>query len=234
MLILIIGSAPDALDAQNLKKELFGAIVAINNAWNIRNDWDFCIFPDDFPENRRPTKKKDQRLINSNQYVPIQNKYGGFVYSGGTMSFTAGYWALGYFKPKAIAFIGCDMIYDGKVTHFYGKGKPDPLRKDPTLKNLKAKSARLEAIATSQGCAIFNLSKRPSSNLIFRRSSLENITKDSSPRGVNNRLLKIALQREEQLGYFVENGKYWEHLSKFDQEKIDVLDELWNRVIELD
>ena len=150
------------------------------------------------------------------------------------MSFTAGYWALGYFKPKAIAYIGCDMIYDGKVTHFYGRGKPDPLRKDPTLKNLKAKSARLEAIATSQGCAIFNLSKGPSSNLIFRRSSLENITKDCSPRGVNNRLLKRALQREEQLGYFVENGKYWEHLSKFDQEKIDVLDELWNKVIELD
>ena len=99
-------------------------------------------------------KNKDKRLINSNQYVPIQNKYGGFVYSGGTMSFTAGYWALGYFKPKAIAYIGCDMIYDGKVTHFYGRGKPDPLRKDPTLKNLKAKSARLEAIATSQGCAI--------------------------------------------------------------------------------
>ena len=35
MLILIIGSAPDALEAQNLKRELFGAIVAINNAWNI-------------------------------------------------------------------------------------------------------------------------------------------------------------------------------------------------------
>ena len=86
MLILIIGSAPDALEAQNLKKELLGAIVAINNAWNIRNDWDFCIFPDDFPENRRPTKNKDKRLISSNQYVPIQNKYGGFVYSGGTLS----------------------------------------------------------------------------------------------------------------------------------------------------
>ena len=52
MLVLIIGSAPDALEAQNLKRELLGTIVAINNAWNIRNDWDFCIFPDDFPENK--------------------------------------------------------------------------------------------------------------------------------------------------------------------------------------
>ena len=41
-------------------------------------------------------------------------------------------------------------------------------------------------------------------------------------------------QQEEKLGYFVEDGKYWKHLVKFDQEKIDFLDELWSRVIELD
>ena len=232
MLILIIGSAPDALLAQNLKKELFGAIVAINNAWNIRNDWDFCIFPDDFPENRRPSKNNDKRLISSDQYVPIQNKYGGFVYSGGTMSFTAGYWALGYFKPKAIAYIGCDMVYEGKVTHFYGKGKPDPLRKDPTLKNLKAKSARLEAIAATQNCSIFNLSKRPDSNLIFRRTSLNDILKHNIPRSLNNTLLKSTLQKEKELGYFVEDGRYWKHLENFDQEKIDLLDDLWDKVID--
>ena len=150
------------------------------------------------------------------------------------MSFTAGYWALGYFKPKAIAYIGCDMIYDGKDTHFYGRGNPDPLRKDPTLKNLKAKSARLEAIATTQGCAIFNLSKGPSSNLVFRRSSLENINKDSSPRGINTKLLKRALRWEEKLDYFVEDGKYWKHLDGLDQEKIDYLDETWSRVIQRD
>ena len=234
MLILIIGSAPDALEARTLNRELFGAIVTINNAWNIRNDWDFCIFPDDFPESRRPKKHKYKRLINSTQYVPIQNNYGGFVYSGGTMSFTAGYWALGYFKPKAIAYIGCDMIYDGKDTHFYGRGKPDPLRKDPTLKNLRAKSARLEAIASSQGCSIFNLSKKPTSNLVFRRSKLETIVKEGTPREIKSKLFEKALEWEERLGYFVENGKYWKHLTEFDQKKIDVLDSLWNRVIGLD
>ena len=71
MLILIIGSAPDALEAQTLKRENFGGIVAINNAWKIRNDWDFCIFPDDFPKNRRPTNNKDKRLIRSNQYLSL-------------------------------------------------------------------------------------------------------------------------------------------------------------------
>ena len=234
MLILIIGSAPDAIEAQSLEEALFQRIVTINNAWNIRNDWDFCIFPDDFPDNRRPTGNKAQKLIRSEQYVPIQNKYGGFIYSGGTMAFTAGYWALGHFKPKAIAYIGCDMIYDGEDTHFYGKGTADPLRKDPTLKNLKAKSARLEAIAASQNCAIFNLSKKAKSNLVFRRRSLEKIAEEGHPRSVNTNLLECVLRKEKQLDYFIEDGKYWKYLDRLDQEKIDCLDDIWNRVIERD
>ena len=234
MFVLIIGSAPDALEAQSFNRELFQQVVAINNAWNVRNDWDYCIFPDDFPENRRPNENNEQRLIGSEQYVPLQNKYGGFVYSGGTMAFTAGYWVLGHFNPRAIAYIGCDMVYDEKKTHFYGKGTPDPLREDPTLKNLKAKSARLEAIAASQNCSIFNLSKRPKSNLVFRRNSLENILEDPTPRKVNTELLKLVLEKEKSLGYFIKNGKYWKHLAKFDQKKIDILDDLWNEVIQTD
>ena len=234
MFVLIIGSAPDALEAKSFNRELFQQVVAINNAWNVRSDWDYCIFPDDFPKNRRPNENNEQRLIGSEQYVPLQNKYGGFVYSGGTMAFTAGYWVLGHFKPKAIAYIGCDMVYDGEETHFYGKGTPDPLRKDPTLKNLKAKSARLEAIAASQNCSIFNLSKRPKSNLVFRRNSLENIPEDPTPRRVNTELLKLVLEKEKSLGYFIKNGKYWKHLADFDQKKIDILDGLWNEVIQSD
>lgn len=234
MFVLIIGSAPDALEAQSFNRELFQQVVAINNAWNVRSDWDYCIFPDDFPGNRRPKENDEQRLIGSEQYVPLQNKYGGFVYSGGTMAFTAGYWVLGHFNPRAIAYIGCDMVYDEKKTHFYGIGTPDPLREDPTLKNLKAKSARLEAIAASQNCSIFNLSKRPKSNLVFRRNSLENIPEEPTPRRVNTELLKLVLEKEKSLGYFIKNGKYWKHLADFDQKKIDILDGLWNEVIQSD
>ena len=234
MFVLIIGSAPDALEAQSFNRELFQQVVAINNAWNVRSDWDYCIFPDDFPKNRRPNENNEQRLIGSEQYVPLQNKYGGFVYSGGTMAFTAGYWVLGHFNPRAIAYIGCDMVYDKKKTHFYGRGTPDPLREDPTLKNLKAKSARLEAIAATQNCSIFNLSKRPKSNLVFRRNSLENIPEEPTPRRVNTELLKVVLEKEKSLGYFIKNGKYWKHLADFDQKKIDILDGLWNDVIHSD
>jgi hypothetical protein len=231
LLVLIVGSAPDALHSKFLERKYFDQLLVINNAWNIRKDWNYCIFPDDFPENRRPTDKDSERLIMSEQYVPVQNKYGGFVYSGGTMAFTAGYWALGYFQPKTLVYLGCDMIYEGKETHFYGKGTADPLRKDPTLKNLKAKSARLEAIAASQGCSIFNLSKKTISNLIFRRINLASMRNENKPRIVNVSLLEQALQYEKKLGYYIEDGKYWKHLANFDQEKIDHLDKLWCNVI---
>ena len=91
--------------------------------------------------------KKNQVLNSAKDYVPAQNFFGGFVYAGGTMAFTAGYWALYKFKPDLICYIGCDMIYEGSKTHFYGKGTADPLRNDKTLKNLKAKDKKDRAIS---------------------------------------------------------------------------------------
>ena len=58
------------------------------------------------------------------------------LYIWRTMAFTAGYWVLYKFKPQIICYTGCDMVYTGEKTHFYGKGKADPLRKDKTLNNL--------------------------------------------------------------------------------------------------
>ena len=43
--ILILGSAPDAVSARAWKSQPFDCIVAINNAWQIRPDWDDLIFP---------------------------------------------------------------------------------------------------------------------------------------------------------------------------------------------
>ena len=48
--------------------------------------------------------------MTATDYVPVQNDFGGFVYAGGTMTFTAGYWALGALKPSVLAFLGCDMV----------------------------------------------------------------------------------------------------------------------------
>ena len=231
MKILILGSGPDSVDARKFQSGIFDKIVSINNAWQIRKDWDFCIFPDDFPKERRPESNLAQQLITFNEYVPIQNKFGGFVYAGGTMAFTAGYWALGALKPTIIAYLGCDMIYKGNKTHFYGKGTADPLRNDPTLKNLLSKSARFEVIANSNNCSVFNLSKQKESNLVFRRLGISEISGPINSRKVEKKKTLEAFKMEKELGYFVKDGKYWKHLKTFDPNAISLLDSLWSESI---
>ena len=103
--VLIIGSAPDSVKARDWSDPPFDHIVAINNAWRIRSDWSNCIFPEDFPLERQPKANKNQYLNSAKDYVRAQNYFGGFVYAGGTIAFTGGYWALYKFKPKTEKFI---------------------------------------------------------------------------------------------------------------------------------
>ena len=106
--VLIIGSGPNAVNASELETS-FDAIVVINNAWRIRSDWTHLIFPYDFPEERWPQEiQSSQTVITEKEFVPIQNDYGGFIYAGATMAFTAGYWVLGAFKPSL--FLSLDVI----------------------------------------------------------------------------------------------------------------------------
>ncbi len=225
--VLIIGSGPAALNAQAWDASDFNHILAINNAWQVRPDWNSLIFPDDFPQHRQP---KDitaaQRIIRANDYVPMQNSYGGFVYAGGTMAFTAAYWALGALKPSVIGMIGCDMIYPTTGhTHFYGTGQPDPLRADISLRNLKAKSARLMALAAQNGCAMVNLSS-DSSELTFPRAHPFDAAAHK-PVQHDTTAIALALKTEADLGYYVPSGKYWKEESRFDPAKIDALDTMW-------
>ena len=79
--VLIIGSGPNAVKASELETS-FDAIVAINNAWRIRSDWTHLIFPYDFPEERWPQKiRSSQSVVMEQEFVPIQNHYGGFIYA---------------------------------------------------------------------------------------------------------------------------------------------------------
>ncbi len=224
-----MGSAPDSISAKGWSNPPFDYIVVINNAWKIRPDWSHCIFPEDFPTEKRPKANMKQTLHSAKEYVIAQNHFGGFVYAGGTMAFTAGYWALYTLKPNLIAYIGCDMIYEGSKTHFYGKGKADPLRKDKTLKNLRAKSARLEALALNQGCTIVNLSKRPASNLVYPRQKITDLYHNKKPpsREIRPKKVDLALSKEKYLGYFVEDGRYWKKMKEFDTDEIGKLDEIW-------
>ena len=77
MIVLILGSGPSVTAAQDWPRAPFDRIVAINNAWAVRPDWDDHIFPDDFPVERRPVDMADgQRVVTSTNYVPVQNQFG--------------------------------------------------------------------------------------------------------------------------------------------------------------
>ena len=79
--ILILGSAPMAVEARSWAREPFDAIVAINNAHAIRSDWDYLVYPWDFPASQVPRPAVGQRLVSEDEFVPAQNAQGGFVYA---------------------------------------------------------------------------------------------------------------------------------------------------------
>lgn len=232
--VIIMGSGPGVLRAQGWQKETGQTLVAINNAWRVRPDWDWLVHPEDFPEDRRPADlAPGQRIATADDYVPVQNRFGGFVYAGGTMAFTAAYWALGALRPQVIAMIGCDMVYPRTGhTHFYGTGEADPLRDDITLRSLEAKSARLMAIASREGCAMVNLSDARESRLLYPRAQRSGLS-SCRPIRFDDEAIDAALAAETAAGYRVPSGRYWEEAGRFDPAVIDGIDSLWLRSIDL-
>jgi len=228
MRVLIIGSGPNAVEAQDWDRGLFDAIVVINNAWRVRGDWTHLIHPEDFPEDRRPDLlTTGQTVVTAADYVPVQNELGGFLYAGGTMAYTAGYWVLGALEPKIMAFIGCDMVYPKSGnTHFYGTGEADPLRDDITLQDLEAKSARLSFLAAARGCACVNLSKAQASRLMFPRGVPEALEQTVLP---DPAYAESALKAEAALGYMAEDGRYWLAEDEYDAKALARIDGLWSQ-----
>lgn len=223
--VLMLGSGPNVTEAANWPRAPFDHVVAINNAHAVRPDWTHHIYPWDFPEARRGIAGDGQAIITEDHFVAAQNAFGGFVYAGGTMAFTTAYWALHALRPRVIAALGCDMHYPKGQTHFYGAGTADPLRADITLQSLEAKSARLMILAAMEGCAMVNLSFGPS-RLIFPRVTRDRVA-HARPLPFDIRLADQALRREDDLGYLVPSGRYWEEADRFDPAELRRLDMLW-------
>lgn len=228
--VLILGSAPDVTFCRSWPRAPFDRIVAINNAWRVRRDWDVLIHPDDFPEHRHPPGlAPGQRIVRSDVYVPSQNRFGGVIYAGGTMAFTTGYWVLDALRPRVMAFAGCNMVYDTvAATHFYGTGAADPLRPDMTLQDLEAKSARLMLLAAQLGTLAVNLSPGPS-RLVFPQATPEALAAGAlpAPPTVDAARIDAIRARERALNYVVESGRYWEEADRFDPERLAEIDALW-------
>jgi hypothetical protein len=239
-IVLILGSAPDALRSREWARAPFHEIVAINNAWRVRDDWDHLVHAGDFPDAAMPPAGLAalRHIHTAPEYVPAQNAYGGFVYAGGTMSLTTAYWALHTLKPDVLAFLGCDMNYNHVgPTHFYGYGDPDPLRPDVTLQSLEAKTGRLMIAAAQQGCLCVNLSELETSRLVFARVDLGKLQEwslvdvEMCLTGMHQRIDKdaqlLAESRETALGYYFASGEYWRFLDQIDGNELQRLDTLW-------
>ncbi len=237
--VIIIGSAPDATRAKEFDLSDVSSIVAVNNAWQIRKDWTHLIYPGDFDPNRLPTNGDGREVVTFEDYVLANNAYGGIVYAGGSMAFTAGYWALHSLRPDILAFVGCDMIYDqsSEKTHFYGKGEPDPLRDDPSLQSLEAKANRLLLTGLEQGCLCMNLSTKQQSRLTFPRLDAQALTSGLWEQRItalvavrdaaDPHAVALAQKAEADAGIFVETGDYWEHPEKVDGQRLAAIDQLW-------
>lgn len=224
--VLVLGSGPQVTAARGWPRAPFDHVLAINNAHAVRPDWDALIHPHDFPPEHVPLLGPGQRIVTEDDFVPVQNALGGFVYAGGTMAFTAGYWALGTRAPDVIGFMGCDMHYPAAgPTHFYGLGTADPLRPDVTLQSLEAKSARLMVLAAMRGCAVVNLSDGPS-RLVFPRARPATL-RACRPQPFDRAAADRALAAEAALGYRVPSGRYWEEADRFDAAALAGIDRLW-------
>ncbi|MGC1497804.1 MAG: hypothetical protein WA790_18515 [Sulfitobacter sp.] len=227
-IVLILGSGPNVTAATLWPNAWFDHIVAMNNAWRVRPDWNALVYPEDFPAGRLPQNLDDvQMLVKASEFVPAQNKFGGFVHAGATMAFTTAYWALAALRPKVMAFMGCDMVYpsDGP-THFYGTGTPDPLRKDITLSDLGAKSARLAIIAAEQDCACVNLSKDASA-LLFPRAEPDQLRKRFVNLDLDHARYKALRNKEEALGYHTPTGRYTQYEGVVDMDAMADIDRRW-------
>ncbi|WP_370322204.1 hypothetical protein [Oricola sp.] len=245
-IVLIIGSAPDAVRAGGMDRASFEAVVAVNNAWRIRPDWTHLVHAGDFPDQRKPAAGLGQAILSYEAYVPANNAYGGIVLAGATMAFSTAYWALDTLRPEVMAFIGCDMIYDqtGGKSHFYGHGSADPLRPDPTLQDLEAKSNRLMLLAAHERCLCVNLSELPNSRLTFPRVSWPQLEQHASSvhrsglRSVRGRIqkdvMKRALECETAIGLVAPEGDYWNDMDALDSSALSAVDALWRSSVRVE
>ncbi len=199
--VLILGSAPYAIEAAGWPVGLFDHVVAIHDAWSIREDWTHMIHRRDFSVDRRPVLLEgDQKVVTEAEFSPVQTLYGGAPYTGEGMAFVAGYWALAALMPSQIYYFGCDMIDLGAGrTQGHEDQLGEACRPHGMGENTAAKARRLEYFAAQETCGIGNLSPYRSA-LPYQRVTLEGLDR-LRPASVSPRDAEPARLREQRCGY---------------------------------
>lgn len=158
--LTIVGSGRTArLVNDYFSKDREAIVWALNNAWTAVNDYDKIFYSDDFPAQRKPPAHVLSRMgLSGPIYYPKIQYFNGILLCGATIALAAGYTAISMMPFSQISFFACDMNYGEGQTHFYGVGSPDPLRRDPSLQNIRAKFLRLFYFGLKQRCLIINAS----------------------------------------------------------------------------
>jgi hypothetical protein len=95
------------------------------------------------------------------------------------------------------------------------------------------------SLAHTQQCAVVNLSALPESRLLFPRvdrldlvtPALQKQLLEQQGELLDAAAVLLALQAEQDLGYMVASGRYWEHAAEFDKTKLSDIDSLWLQAI---
>lgn len=169
--IAILGSAPSAPQLTSFATEST-IILALNNAHRAVARTDIALYAGDLPpELRHPAAARIGR--STPDYLPAMQACGGFVFCGATIAFAAAYWTMCHYPHSQVLFFACNMVYDSPQSHFYGQGKPDPLRRNLTLQSLEAKSLRVFYFGLLHEVLFLNASPEPASRLQIPRVPAE-------------------------------------------------------------
>lgn len=165
-------------------KENGWTVVAVNNGWQVTDEWDHWVRSNDFKGSKPTAIREDQ--VECKKYGHILNEYGGHIACGYSIALCAGYYSLYTFKPSVIGFLGADMNYtpdkDGN-THIYGLGNdikkngiPDP---DKMVQKYSKGNEnylhdiymRFHNIAKENNCAVYNFSDIEDTRLPYTKSN---------------------------------------------------------------
>ena len=202
---LIVGSAPDAERLSSARIPV-KTLIAVNNAWRIRPDFLYSVYPSDFPVKRRAPSSI--RHISNPEYMRSIDDAGGITLCGATMAIATGYWAIDFLRPTVLGFAACNMVYQSGRTHFYGNGSADPLREDVTLRSLEAKVCRLFLFALSRGTLCVNTMPVEGSRLILPTLLLDELPTSRLNLWRLHRKVMRSPSCKELLNFYVEQRAY--------------------------
>lgn len=187
--VLLVGSAPNAqvwLTSNAIPADV--VVCGINNAWYlVRHRMNKWYAAGDFFSGKSqviPKQEEFDGLFWRNGEMNLGSVVGSFLRfpywypspCGGTMILNCLYDLINrYYAEKEsveIFIIGCDLVYSGNTTHFYGKGDADPLRAGTEWLTIELNNLKLKTeTGVIPNVRIFNLSTGESL-LPFERKGL--------------------------------------------------------------